>query len=173
MSTKKGFIKWYRDAIENPLFCKKPFDEWHAFEYLCFRARKYPGDLMLDNGAIIHLEIGQYFTSREKLADVFGWTVKKLRAWEKRINRLKMGTAKGTPWGTVYTLENYYSHQYEGQAEGQAKGQTTGQTPGQQKRKNKESIKKDARAGVSEAPAAVVPMNDEIRYRLQKTIKGI
>lgn len=173
MSTKKGFIKWYRDATDNPLFCKKPFDEWHAFEYLCFKARKYPVDLILDNGAIVHLEIGQYFTSREKLSEVFGWSVKKLRAWEDRLKRLKMGTAKGTPWGMVYTLENYALHQHTGQAEGQAKGQTTGQTVGQQKRKNKESIKKDARAGEVEAPRDVVGMPDELRRKLNKAIKGI
>jgi len=168
MSTKKGFIKWYRDAIENPLFCKKPFDEWHAFEYMCFRARKYPGEIVLDNGAIIQLEVGQFFTSREKLADVFGWSVKKLRAWEDRIKRLKMGTAKGTPWGMVYTLENYASHQYTGQAQGQAQGQTQGQTQGQQKRKNKESIKKDARAREDNTPRDVVGMPDYIRKKISE-----
>ena len=168
MSKKKGFIKWYRDALDNPLFCKKPFDDWHAFEYLCFRARKYPGDIVLDNGAIVHLETGEVFCSREKLAETFGWSVKKLRAWEKRINRLNMGKPKGTPWGTVYTLENFGFHQHEGQAEGQAKGQTEGITEGTQYRKSKERIKEDARAREDKAPRDVIPMPDYIRKKMEE-----
>ena len=173
MKKHKGFIKWYRGITENPFFMVKPFDDWRAFEYLCLKARRYPGEVVLSDGNIVHLECGQYFISRAKLADIFGWTVKKLKGWEFRMKTSKMVSAEGLPKGTRYTIENYTFYQLEGPAEGPAKGTSQGTSQGLRIKKDKESIKKDARAGVSEAPGAVVPMNDEIRFKLQKTIKGI
>lgn len=176
MSKKKGFIKWYRDATDNPLFCKKPFDDWHAFEYLCLKARKTPTEIVLDNGVIITIDVGQVFISREKLADVFGWSVKKLRAWENRIKRLNMGTAKGTQKGTLYTLKNYEFHQCEGQAKGQAKGQPEGTSEGTRKRIDKECIK-NARACEGETPRdaeerKVIPMPEEIKTKWKDFMEG-
>ena len=167
MSKKKGHVKWYRDATDNPLFNVKPYDDWHAFEFLCLKCRRFPGEIVLDDGMVIYLSIGQYFSSRAKLAERFGWSVKKLRAWEDRLFRLKMVTVKGTPKGMVYTVENFEFHQIEGQAKGHAQGQSEGITQGQRIKKEKERIKKETSAGDLEAPR-VVPMPDYIRKKIDE-----
>lgn len=168
MSKKKPYIKWYMDICDNPLFLKKPFSDWQAFEYLCLKCRRFPTDLVLDDGTIIHLATGQYFISRANLADICGWSVKKLRAWEKRTKQLKMVTAEGKARGTLYTVENYVFHQIEGQAKGQGKGQPEGTSEGQHTYKDKESIKKDARVRDLETPREVIPMPDYIRKKIEK-----
>lgn len=170
MSKSKGYIKWHRSITDNPFFMVKPFDDWRAFEYLCLKARRYPGDVVLADGNVVHVASGQYFISRAKLADIFGWTVKKLRGWEERMKRAKMVTAKGQGRGTIYTIEMYTFYQLEGQAEGQGKGQPQGQPQGQRIKKDKESIKKDARASDLETPRDVIPMPDFIRQKINEVL---
>ena len=166
MSKEKGFIKWYRGITENPFFMSKPFDDWRAFEYLCLKARRYPGEIVLNDGNVIQLDCGQYFISRQKLADIFGWTIKKLKGWEKRMFLSKMVLSEGLSKGTRYTIENYTFYQLEGTAKGTAKGISQGLSQGLRIKKDKESIKKDARAGESETPRDVVPMPDYIREKI-------
>ena len=177
MSKKRGHIKWFRDILDNPLFRKKPWSDWQAFEFLCLQSKRFPGDLILTDGTVMHLDTGQVFISRATFADIAGWSTKKLRAWEKRVNTLKMVTVSGTPWGMVYTVENYTFHQHEGQAKGQGLGQSKGQTEGQRKKKDKESIKKETRFGDEKAPNGseknVIPMPEEIRRKLDKAIKEV
>lgn len=168
MSKSKGFIKWYRGITDNPFFMAKPFDDWRAFEYLCLQARRYPGDIVLSDGNIVHLEAGQYFISRAKLADIFGWSIKKLKGWEFRMKTAKMVLAKGLAKGTLYTIEKYTFYQLEGPAEGPAKGTSEGLTEGLRIKKDKESIKKDARACDMETPRDVIPMPDYIRKKMEE-----
>lgn len=170
MGKSKGYIKWHRSVADNPFFLVKPFDDWRAFEYLCLKARRYPGDVVLADGNVVHVASGQYFISRAKLADIFGWSVKKLRGWEKRMKRAKMVLAEGLAKGTRYTIEKYAFYQLEGQAEGHAKGQSEGTSEGTRIKKDKESIKKDARACDLEAPRDVIPMPDFIRKKINEVL---
>ena len=172
MSKERGHIKWYRDALDNPLFCKKPFDDWHAFEYLALKCRRFPTTLELEDGTTVQLDVGQYFVSRKKLADIFGWTEKKLRAWEGRLNRLNMVTAQGTRKGIVYTLKSYAFHQCEGQPQGQEVGQSEGQPQGQSKKKGKERKKKEVRLGADETPhAQPIKCPDDIRKNIERIFR--
>lgn len=177
MSKKWGFIKWYRAALENPLFLRKPWDDWHAFEFLNLCCRLHPKDLVLADGTVMHIDTSQVFISRPVFAEWAGWSVKKLRAWEKRVNALKMVTVKGTPWGMVYTVENFEFHQLEGHAKGHAKGQTEGTTGGHHNNNDKECIKKGVRLSDEKAPAGpdkkFIPMPDEIKEKMNKIVKEV
>lgn len=178
MAKKKNntYIKLYRSTLENNLFNVKPFDDWRAFEYLILKARVEPCDLVLSTGEIIHLERGQHFESRKSLAEKFGWSVKKIRAWEDRLKRLKMGTAKGTGKGTLYTLENYGFYQGEGHGKGHSEGQPQGTSQGTRKKNDKECIK-NARAREDETPRGaeerkVIPMPEEIKTKWKDFMEG-
>lgn len=170
MSKSKGYIKWHRSITENPFFMVKPFDDWRAFEYLCLKARRYPGDVVLADGNVVHVASGQYFISRAKLADIFGWSVKKLKGWEERMKRAKMVLPEGLPKGTRYTIEKYAFYQLEGPAEGPAEGTSEGTSQGLRIKKDKESIKKDARASDLETPRDVIPMPDFIRQKINEVL---
>ncbi len=171
MSKRRGHIKYYRDALDNPLFCKKPFDDWHAFDFFMLKCQRFPCDVELKDGTKIHLDIGQLFISRKKLADIFGWSVKKLRAWENRLFHLNMVTVEGKRKGMVYTLKNYASHQLEGQPQGHEEGQPQGQPQGQSKKKGKERIKKEtSRSGDFDPPLEVIPMPDYIRQKIEEVL---
>ena len=152
MNQNKGtYIKLYRKVINDDWFSKRPFDDFRAFIYILVKARVTPTDVLLDDGTIVHLERGQHFESRSSLAEKFGWTIKKVRAWEGRMVRDKKGHAEGHAKGIVYTIENYSKYQGEGHAEGHAKGQTEGHAEGQRKKNDikneyKECEREGARA---------------------------
>lgn len=172
MRKKKNetFIKLYRSTLENSLFNVKPFDDWRAFMYLMLKARIKAGEVVLSDGTIIKVKRGQHFESKASLAAKFGWSVKKLKGWEKRMKSLKMVSAVGLSKGTIYTVENYTFYQGEGLAKGPAEGPSQGPSQGPRKKNDKECKKKDARACDQEAPRElkVIPMPEEIRKKFEE-----
>lgn len=176
MKKNNTFIKLYRSTLDNVLFNVKPFDDWRAFEYLILKARIEPCDIVLSNGDIVHLERGQHFESKASLAEKFGWSVKKLKGWEKRMKRLGMVLSEGLAKGTTYTVENYTFYQGEGLAKGPAEGLSQGLSQGPRKKNDKECIK-NARAREGEAPRdadrKVIPMPEEIRRKLTKANREV
>ena len=173
MRKKKNetYIKLYRSTLDNALFNIKPFDDWRAFLYMILKARVKAGEVILSDGTIVKLKRGQHFESKASLAAKFGWTVKKLKGWEKRMKSLKMVSAQGLPKGTVYTVEMYTFYQGEGLAKGPAKGPAEGPAQGSSNKNEKECLKNNDRAGVQEAPRDVIPMPDEIREKLKGALK--
>lgn len=111
-------IKIFRKVIDNDLFCEKPFDRWHAFEWLLVKARYYPKDIVI-RGRKYHLDTGQLLISTNKLADIFGWSRGKLLRFFETLNATGTATADGTADGTLITIENYSKYQI---------GQTTDDT---------------------------------------------
>ena len=173
MRKKKNetYIKLYRSTLDNALFNVKPFDDWRAFLYLILKARVKAGDVILSDGTIIKLKRGQHFESKASLAAKFGWSVKKLKGWEKRMKTLKMVSAQGLPKGTVYTVEKYTFYQGEGLAKGPAKEPAEGPAQGSSNKNEKECLKNNDRAGDPEPPRDVIPMPDEIREKLRGALK--
>ena len=118
MGLESRYIKLFSSALHNCLFQKKPFDEWHAFEYLLLRARYEPTDFILSDCSIIHLERGQHFESIASLSDRFGWSEKKVRCFLGKLEKLEMISVKGGRKGQLITVEKYGFYQCLGQAEG-------------------------------------------------------
>ena len=132
MGLESRYIKLFSSALHNCLFQKKPFDEWHAFEYLLLRARYEPTDFILSDCSIIHLERGQHFESVTSLSDRFGWSEKKVRCFLGKLEKLGMISVKGVRKGQLITVEKYGFYQCLGQAEGDQRA-TRGRPEGNQR----------------------------------------
>lgn len=164
------YIKLFRSTLENELFNVKPFDDWRAFMYLMMKARIKAGEVVLSTGEIVKVKRGQHFESKASLAEKFGWSVKKLKGWEKRLKSLKMVSAVGLSKGTLYTVENYAFYQGEGLTDGPAQGTSQGLSQGPRKKNDKECKKKDVRAREDKTPRDVIPMPDDVRRKIEEVL---
>lgn len=104
------YIKTYRKCLNNEIFKEKPFDRWHAFEYLMLRAQRFPIDIVI-KGQPIHLDVGQLIEGEETMAEKWGWSRGKVRRFLELLVNRGMITKNGTANGTVITIENYTLYQ--------------------------------------------------------------
>lgn len=134
------FIKLYRSAADNALFKEKPFDRWHAFEYLIMRAQVKPETVIL-KGQRVKLERGQLIESTDALAAKFGWSRGKVNRFLKLLKEEGMIDFFGTPNGTAITIEKYSYYQdvrtADGTTDGTPNGTTDGTTDGTQSKNDK------------------------------------
>lgn len=105
-----GYIKLHRKVLSNEMFLELPFDRWRAFEFLMLSARYKPTDIMI-KGKIIHLDVGQLIFGEDALASKWGWSRGKVRRFLIQLSELGMIQHRGTPYGTVITIENYAMYQ--------------------------------------------------------------
>lgn len=121
------YIKLFRKVVENDLFNEKPFDRWHAFEWLMVKACRFEKTEVI-KGQAIHLKPGQLIIGQRKLAETFGWGRGKVARFCKLLEDLKMATFDSTTYGasigTVITIENYSRYQDEAET-GEATSSTT------------------------------------------------
>lgn len=110
------YIKLFRKVVENDLFNEKPFDRWHAFEYLLIQACRFEKTVII-KGQTIHLKPGQLIIGQRKLAATFGWSRGKLARFWELLEDLEMTTIDGATYGasigTLVTIENYEKYQGE------------------------------------------------------------
>ena len=141
------YIKLFRKVVENDLFNEKPFDRWHAFEWLMVKACRFEKTEVI-KGQAIHLKPGQLIIGQRKLAETFGWGRGKVARFCKLLEDLKMATFDSTTYGasigTVITIENYSRYQDEAET-GEATSSTTDEsTSGATSRAtDRANIKKD------------------------------
>lgn len=105
-----SYIKLYRKATDCDLFEKKPFDQWHAFEFLMIRATWKPKSILIKNQQV-KLDTGQLIYSERTLADAFGWSRNKVRRFIALLESLEMIKTERTVLGTVITITNYKKYQ--------------------------------------------------------------
>ena len=129
MGKNYGYIKLYRDIQNHFLWQEKPFDKARAWLDLLMLAN-YTEQKTIVNGTVQVVGKGQLFTSRKKLADRWGWNVKKVDRYLGVLSGDTMITVDGTPNGTTLTIENYSIYQCEGYTNGTADGTTDGITDG-------------------------------------------
>lgn len=141
------YIKLFRKVVENDLFNEKPFDHWHAFEWLMIRACRFEKTEVI-KGRAIHLKPGQLIIGQRKLAETFGWGRGKVARFCKLLEDLEMATfdsaTYGASIGTVITIENYSRYQDEVEPDG-ATGNTTDEATGgaTSRATDRANIKKD------------------------------
>lgn len=136
MNRDDTFIKMYRKCLNNPIFRQKPFDKWHAWEYLLLQARNEPTDIMAGD-EIIHLERGELYRSYHSLAEEFGWKDKQVRNFIAKLKSSGMLATVRHSKGQTLTIENYSFYQCDGQSKGQSKGNQKA-LKGQQRKNDKE-----------------------------------
>ena len=109
---REGHIKLYRQIQENPLWSDKPFTKGQAWIDLLMMANFADGTIIV-RGQTVSIKRGEIFASLRFLADKWGWSTKKVKAYVQLLEKLKMVTQKETPLGTLITIENYNFYQSE------------------------------------------------------------
>lgn len=112
----EGWIKLYRKTQDNFLWTEKPFDKARAWIDLLLMAMHQEKKLIVD-GTKTTVARGSFITSRLKLADRWGWSLKKVDAYLKLLESEKMVTTKGTTKGTTITIVKYEEYQIMGTTE--------------------------------------------------------
>lgn len=121
----KGWIKLYRQSVDNPLYHSEPFDKWHAWTDLLLMVN-HDRKQFISKGQLITLEPGQTVTSMAILAERWQWSTNKVRRYIRLLVGTGMCTVNGTPHGTTITVVNWAKYQSEGQTHGTANGTTVG-----------------------------------------------
>ena len=141
----KGYIKLHRELQDNPLWKSEPFSKGQAWVDLLLRANHQYNEFLIGNELIV-IEQGQFFTSELKLAEKWKWSRKKVRAYLRLLETLKMATTVGTSKGTTVTIENYRFYQGNGTTKGTTKGTSKGlrrDNAGYTNKNDKECLKND------------------------------
>lgn len=116
-----GWVRLHRKIKKNPIWNIKPYSKGQAWVDLIMSANHEPAQLILGN-EILNIERGQFHTSELKLAEEWGWSRKKVRAYLRTLIMLKMATTVGTSKGTTITVENYEEYQGQGTTEDTTQG---------------------------------------------------
>lgn len=84
---RKGYIKYYRSSIDNPLY-KKPL-VWHFWDYCLLKARKYPKEIDF-NGKPFLLERGCFIMSLSTASEKTGLSEQNIKTAIKNLENHKM-----------------------------------------------------------------------------------
>jgi hypothetical protein len=68
-----GYVKWWRSGMLNALWNEKPFDSWHAWDYLMARAAHAAHRVHFQKRTF-NLQRGQLVTTYRQLARDWGWS---------------------------------------------------------------------------------------------------
>ena len=110
MSKAKGWIAVYRSIREHWLYGKEPFDKFHAFIDLIFRAQ-FEDTKVFVKGQLAELKRGQLLVGSETLSEKWQWSRGKVKRFLNMLESEGMIKQNGTALGTVVTIENYSKYQ--------------------------------------------------------------
>ena len=110
MSKVKGWISLYRSVRHNWIYTSEPFDRFHAFVDLIFRAQ-YEDTKILIQGQLIELKKGQLLVGIGTLAEAWEWSPNKVKRFLNLLENDGIISKNGLPYGTVITVENYSKYQ--------------------------------------------------------------
>ena len=176
MSELGTHIKIFRKAADNVLFCEKPFDRWHAFEWLLIKARYKPTQKII-KGKVYEIGTGQLLIGTDKLADIFGWSRGKVIRFLDLLKTLEMASSHGTVGGTLITIENYSKYQIGQTADGTTDGTTDGTYKNKDKereiknKKEKDKKEKSINELITELPMGIQGVFKEF-VEMRKSIKA-
>lgn len=141
-----GYFKVDRKIFDHWLWENKPFSRGQAWIDLIGLAN-YEDGKALYHGEIVNCKRGTVYRSISYLADRWGWSRKKTRAFISLLESDEMVTAKVTTKGTAITLMNYGKFQDWGTTEGTTEEQQRNSGGiNERKRINKNKETNNARA---------------------------
>lgn len=111
-----GWIKLHRKIQDCFIWNDKPYDKARAWIDLLLLAMHRDKKLLID-GNVVVIERGSFMTSRLKLANRWGWSIKKVDSYLTMLENEKMVTTVRTPKGTTLTIVNYDDYQVLGTTE--------------------------------------------------------
>ena len=113
---EKGWIKVHRSITECFIWTDKPFDKARAWIDLLLLVCHKDKKILID-GKPFTVSRGSYLISRGKLAERWGWSLKKLDNYLRVLESEEMVTTFSTKKGIVITIANYDKFQVQGTTE--------------------------------------------------------
>ena len=113
MSKGNGYVLIHRSICKSFLWDDKPFTKGQAWIDLIMLANHSEKEDYI-KGVFVHTKRGQIIRSRQFFADRWGWNVKTVDGYLKMLKKQKMVDYKGTPQGTLITIEKYGGYQSVG-----------------------------------------------------------
>lgn len=113
---EKGWIKVHRSITECFIWTDKPFDKARAWIDLLLLVCHKDKKILID-GKPFTVSRGSYLISRGKLAERWGWSLKKLDNYLRVLESEEMVTTFSTKKGIVITIVNYDKFQVQGTTE--------------------------------------------------------
>ena len=124
MSKKSGYISLYRSIQKHPLWEDKPFTKGQAWIDLLLRA-SYDENETFFNGNIYKLEEGDFITSIQKLASVWGWSRGKVHRFLDLLKGESMISYQTDTHKTVIKVLNFKEFQTCSKSKQTTNGQQT------------------------------------------------
>lgn len=167
MSDKNsGWVKLWRDQFVHEISERKPWCDGYAWSYLYSRANFRPAIVNWRN-QYIHVERGQFITSKLKLQKIFGWSKKRTNSFLTSLEVGGMSTIRTTNRFIIITICNYDKYQSTEDEKGPTEGTIEGPTESQQRAttKNEKNEKKKRKTYLSgnelpdrsKAPSSSIP----------------
>lgn len=126
---QQGWIKLYRQIVENDLWSAEKFDKAHAWIDLLLLANHTDKKVIMSN-QYVTIDRGSLITSYHKLAERWGWSVKTVSNYFKLLESDEMVHIKSTNRYTQITIANYeYFQAKEDDEETQKETQNTHNLP--------------------------------------------
>lgn len=143
-----GFIKLHRGWHESEMFDGDVYCERAAWCWLLTNAAWKETPQRNAKGEVVIVGRGQFRTSLRRLADAWGWSVKRVRTFINVLEKCgAVGTAKAQS-GTIITICKYDDFQSGGHSLG-TEGGTDGAQPRHIKEEGKEIKKKEKTRAVA------------------------
>ena len=162
----QGYIKLYRQIIENPIWLIKPFSEGQAWVDLLCIATFDKGFIKSKNGQIIQLKRGDCGYSILSLSKRWGWSRGKVTRYLSLLNEQKMIQQKTDGKLTIISIINFDKYQNQttndttnDTTNGQQMIQQTDTINNDNNDKNDNNGNKDGKDGKS-----LIPSKEEIEY---------
>ena len=108
-----GYIKLFRQLMDNPLWLDKPFAKGQAWIDLLMLANWKESKRVINNGETV-LHEGEIIVSQAWLAERWGWSRKKVSCFLTFLEHSGNIRILGTSKGTALHIENYTKYQSEG-----------------------------------------------------------
>ncbi len=129
VADNKGWIKLHRSITECFLWNDKPYDKARAWIDILLMVRHSDKKMLVD-GKLMEIKTGSYLISRGKLAERWGWGIKKVDSYLKLLEDEGMIAIQGTTKGIALTVVKYSDFQFGGTAEDTAEGTAQGTAQG-------------------------------------------
>lgn len=107
---KQGWISVHRQLQKHWLWADKPFSKGQAWIDMLMMANHADKKFLLGN-ELVEVKAGNFITSELKLAEKWGWSKTKVRAFLKLLQKDSMIVKKSDRKKTTIIIENYSDYQ--------------------------------------------------------------
>lgn len=161
--SNKGWVKIYREIMDNDLWEDKPFARGQAWVDLIMLANHKDHEFLF-NSTFLNVTPGTVVTSKRMLGERWGWSRTKVTKFLNELEMVEMISQKSDTQKTVIKLVNYEKYQgivegagnaNEPQKEYQKNIKKTSKKPQKDTNKNDKNykeLKKNEKEGVGTAP---------------------